>query len=140
MTEVRLEAEVEIEVPFFDIDLMEIVWHGNYLKYFEVARCELLEKIDYGYMEMRRTGFVWPIIEAHIRYAKPAKFGQKIAVFCRLVEWENRMKIQYTIRDKATGDRLCRGFTCQVAVSTDNGDMCYQSPPVLWQKLGLEPL
>ena len=137
MTEIKLEADVELDVPFFDVDSMEIVWHGHYLKYFEIARCALLDKIDYGYQVMRQTGYVWPIIEVHIRYAHAARFGQKIRVHCRLLEWENRMKIQYTIQDKDSGQRLCRGFTCQVAVAMDSGEMCYQSPPVFWQKLGL---
>jgi acyl-CoA thioester hydrolase len=38
-------GEVELEVPFFDLDPMNIVWHGNYVKYLEVARCALLETI-----------------------------------------------------------------------------------------------
>ena len=36
------EEEIEIEVPFFDLDPMNVVWHGNYVKYTEIARCKLL--------------------------------------------------------------------------------------------------
>jgi acyl-CoA thioester hydrolase len=80
MNKAAVTAEVEIEVPFFDIDLMEIVWHGHYAKYFEVVRCALLDSIGYNYMQMRASGYSWPIIDLHIRYAQPAKFGQKIIV------------------------------------------------------------
>jgi len=55
MSDGIVACEVEIEVPFFDVDLMEIVWHGHYLKYFEVARCALLDKIGYNYMQMRAS-------------------------------------------------------------------------------------
>jgi len=41
-------AEVELTVEFFDVDSMQIVWHGNYLKYMERARCALLDKIGYN--------------------------------------------------------------------------------------------
>jgi hypothetical protein len=58
-----VSSETEIDVPFFDVDLMEIVWHGHYAKYFEIARCDLLDKIDYGYMKMRSSGYAWPIID-----------------------------------------------------------------------------
>lgn len=137
MTKCIVSCEVEIEVPFFDVDLMEIVWHGHYLKYFEIARCALLDKIDYGYMQMRESGYAWPVVDVRVRYAKPAKFGQKIVVHADLVEWENRMKITYTIADKKTGVRLTRGHTVQVAVDIATGEMCYESPPVLFEKLGL---
>lgn len=42
-----ISAEYVVEVPFFDLDPMHIVWHGNYVKYFEEARCQLLRTIDY---------------------------------------------------------------------------------------------
>ncbi len=47
------EAEIEIEIPFYDVDSAGIVWHGNYVKYFEVARCVLLDKLNYNYIDMK---------------------------------------------------------------------------------------
>lgn len=137
MTKAIASCEVEIDVPFFDVDLMEIVWHGHYVKYFEVARCVLLDKIGYNYMAMRVSGYTWPVVDLRIRYAKPAKFGQKIIVKTHISEWENRLKISYTIVDKLSGDRLTRGHTCQVAVDMSTKEMCYESPSILWEKLGL---
>ena len=139
MSRAIVACEVEVEVPFFDIDLMEIVWHGHYTKYFELARCALLDKIDYNYMQMRDSGYTWPIIDLRIRYVRSAKFGQKLMVRAEVVEWENRLKIHYQIKDKHTGQRLTRGHTCQVAVDMASGEMCYESPPIICQKLGLEP-
>ena len=139
MTKALISCQVEIEIPFFDVDLMEIVWHGHYAKYFEIARCVLLDKVNYGYMAMRDSGYTWPIVELRLRYAKPAHFGQKILVHAKISEWENRLKINYQIEDKQTGQRLTRGHTCQVAVDMATQEMCYESPPVLWEKLGLQP-
>ncbi len=139
MTKALVTCQVEIEIPFFDVDLMEIVWHGHYAKYFEIARCVLLNKIDYDYMTMRDSGYTWPIVELRLRYAKPAHFGQKIIVHAKISEWENRLKINYQIKDKLTSQRLTRGHTCQVAVDINTQEMCYESPPVLWEKLGLQP-
>ncbi len=138
MTDSIVSCEVEIEIPFFDVDLMEIVWHGHYVKYFEIARCALLEKIDYGYMQMRESGYTWPVIDIRLRYAKPARFEQKIIVYADISEWENRLKINYKIVDKQTGARLTRGYTYQVAVEIESEEMCYESPVVLWEKLGLK--
>lgn len=135
-----MSCEIDIDVPFYDVDLMEIVWHGHYAKYFERARCALLDKIDYGYMNMRASGYAWPVIELRIRYAKPILFSQKISVQAHLVEWQNRLKITYQIVDKNTGMRLTRGYTTQVAVDMLTHEMCYESPAILGQKLGLHAL
>jgi acyl-CoA thioester hydrolase len=133
-----VSCEIEIEAPFFDVDLMEIVWHGNYVKYFELVRCELLNKIDYGYMKMRESGYAWPVIDLRVRYARPVKFGQKLLVQAELIEWQNRLKITYQIYDKESGVRLTRGYTSQVAVDMASQEMCFESPAILWQKLGLQ--
>jgi acyl-CoA thioester hydrolase len=51
-----LSTEIDIEIPFYDVDMMAIVWHGHYAKYFEIARYALLEKIDYNYLQMCDSG------------------------------------------------------------------------------------
>lgn len=130
-------AEILIEVPFHDLDPMEIVWHGNYVRYFERARHALLREFDYDYPQMRESGFGWPVIDMQLRYVRPARFGQLLRVHAELVEWENRLRIRYEIRDAASGERLTRGHTTQVAVDMQNGEMCFVSPPVLFAKLGL---
>ncbi|TPQ24395.1 acyl-CoA thioesterase [Methylomonas koyamae] len=134
----KLTTEVELLVPFHDVDMMEVVWHGHYCKYFEIARCALLESIDYDYRQMRDSGFFWPIIDLHLRYIKPARFGQRILVRATLSEWENRLKIDYLIRDHASGSRLCKGHSVQVAVDIETREMRFESPPVLLGKLGIE--
>jgi acyl-CoA thioester hydrolase len=132
-------AEVELQVPFFDLDPMEIVWHGNYVKYLEVVRCALLERINYGYLQMKESGYAWPVIDLHLRYVAPAKFGQRIKLRATIVEWENRLKIDYLISDAAGGKRLTRANSTQVAVDIKTGEMCFVSPPVLFEKLGVQP-
>ena len=89
----RWFSETEIQVQFFDLDPMEIVWHGNYVKYLEIARCALLDKIDYNYVQMKESGNAWPIIDLQLRYIAPAYFAQKIEVRADIVEWENRLLI-----------------------------------------------
>lgn len=138
MPKAAASFEAEIKVPFFDVDMMEVVWHGHYIKYFEVARCALLDKIGYNYMQMRESGYIWPIIDLHIRYTKPARFGQNLIVHTSVIEWEHRLRVSYLIADKLTGKRLTRGYTCQVAVDLSTREMCFESPPILWEKLGLQ--
>ena len=134
----RWSAEIEIQVQFYDLDPMEVVWHGNYVKYLEVARCALLDAIGYNYAEMKASGYMWPIIEMNLRYAAPATFGQRLRLRAEIVEWENRLRIDYLVSDAATGRRLNRATTTQVAVDIASGEMCFVSPPILFQKLGVQ--
>mgnify|MGYP003394900193 CR=1 FL=1 len=131
------QTTVDIKIPFHDVDVMEIVWHGHYAKYFEIARCEVLDKIDYNYPQMRASGYAWPVIDLRIRYIKPAVFSQEIRVKAIIVEWENRLKIDYLITDKATGAKLVKGYSIQVAVDMPTLSMCFESPNVLFEKLGI---
>jgi len=125
-----LHTEVEILVPFFDIDSMEVVWHGHYVKYLEVARCALLDKLEHNYGQMRDAGYAWPIIDLQLRYVRGARFGQRLRVRANLVEWENRLKINYLISDAETGERLTRASSVQVAVEIASREMLLASPRV----------
>ena len=125
-----LQAEIELVVPFFDVDMMEVVWHGHYVKYFEEARCALLDKLGHNYRQMRDAGYAWPIIDLQVRYIRGAQIGQRIRVRADLVEWENRLKINYLITDVATGERMTRGSSVQVAVEIATREMLLASPKV----------
>jgi len=131
------QAEAIIETPFHDVDMMGVAWHGHYAKYMEVARCALLDKIDYNYLQMEASGYAWPVIDMRIRYAHPLRYQQKVRVKATVVEWENRLKINYQVEDVESGKRLTKAHTVQVAVSMPSGEMQYESPAILLQKLGV---
>lgn len=130
-----LKADVIVEVPFHDLDPMQIVWHGRYAQYFEIARCALLEQVGYGYDTMRESDYSWPVIDMRIQYVRPARFRQKLKVQATLKEYENRLKIRYEIRDLETDERVTKGYTCQVAVRNDDGAMLMSSPAAVIEKL-----
>jgi acyl-CoA thioester hydrolase len=138
MTPARFQVEVPLTIPFHDVDMIGIVWHGHYAKYFEIARCALLDQLDYGYDAMRESGFMWPVIDLRVRYIKPLRFGQQVLVKATLREWENRLLIDYLLTDAKDGHRLTKGTTSQVAVDVASGEMCFVSPPVLFERLGIE--
>lgn len=126
-------ADTRIQVPFFDVDVMQVVWHGHYVKYLEQARCTLLDGLGYNYHEMTASGYAWPVVDLQLRYVNPAVFGQWIVVRAELVEWRNRLVIHYLIRDEVSGQRLTRASTTQVAVEIATREMQLTSPPVLLQ-------
>lgn len=124
-------VDTRIQVPFFDVDVMQIVWHGHYVKYLEQARCALLDALGYNYNDMTASGYAWPVVDLQLRYVQPATFGQVVIVRAELVEWASRLVVNYLIRDEATGRRLTRGSTTQVAVEVASREMQLVSPAVL---------
>src|SRR4051794_26729355 len=108
-----LTHEIEIVPAFYDIDPMEIVWHGHYVKYLERARSELLARLGYDYPAMRESGYAWPIVDMRLKYVGSAKLGEPILVRAEIVEWENRLRIVYRIRDARTDRKLTEASTIQ---------------------------
>lgn len=130
-------AEIELSPAFHDLDPMDVVWHGHYLKYLELARCALLQTFDYDYPQMRDSGYLWPIVDLRTKYLRSARFGQRLRVRAELTEWEVRMRIDYLISDADSGEAITRAHTIQVAVDGASGEMCFATPDVFRQRLGL---
>ncbi|MDR1367891.1 MAG: acyl-CoA thioesterase [Candidatus Accumulibacter sp.] len=131
----ELSVSVEVEVPFYDVDAMDFAWHGHYFKYFEIARCELLRLIDYDYPKMQSSGYLWPIVECHVKYVRPASYGQKLRVEARLLEYENRIKIAYLISDAPTGAKMTKAYTVQVAVDAKTRELQFVSPKIVLENV-----
>lgn len=123
----------DYEIPFFDVDSMDIMWHGHYVKYLEMARCAFLETIHYTYDVMKAKGFGYPIVQLQLKYVRPAQFRQKIRVKTMLVEFENCIRFDYLITDLATGQKLTQGSTTQMAVAIANRETQWQMP-ACWQQ------
>jgi acyl-CoA thioester hydrolase len=126
-----ITARVAATVQFYDLDPMQVVWHGHYPRFLEQARCALLDKIAFNYREMARTRFIWPIVDMRIKYVRPARFAQQLEIEATLVEYENRLKIEYEIRDRESGEVLTRAHTIQVAVDAKTGELEFASPAAL---------
>lgn len=126
-----ISAEVTLRTQFYDIDPMNIVWHGNYARYLEESRTNLMAKIGYGYAEMQASGFAWPIVEMWLKYVRPLRLGQKFIMRATLKEYENRIRIEYRGLDAETGDVLTKARTVQLAVSIATGELAFSSPQQL---------
>jgi len=130
-----ISESVRITAQFYHLDPMEVVWHGNYIRFFEQARCALLDRIEFNYPQMRDAGYAWPVVDMRLKFIRPVRFGQNIDVEARLTEYENRLKIEYKVSDSASGERLTKGYTIQVAVDIETQEMLFESPPALINKV-----
>ncbi|WP_108652849.1 acyl-CoA thioesterase [Dongshaea marina] len=128
-------SELELTIPFYDVDSMGVVWHGNYLKYFERVRGQLLEQIGLGYASMANSDYVWPIIDIRVKYVRPCRVDQRIRLTAQMQEYENRIRISYRIEDSLSGEKLTTGYSVQVAVIQQTGEMLLASPDFLLKKM-----
>jgi acyl-CoA thioester hydrolase len=138
-TTVDLSGEIDWEPAFHDCDPMGVVWHGHYFKYLEHARCALLRRFDYDYPQMQASGWLWPVVDARIKYVRPLRYGQRLKIRAEIVEWEHRLRFNYRIRDAADNTKFTSASTVLVAVDPVSGQMQYVCPSVLWEKLGVQP-
>ncbi|WP_428799717.1 acyl-CoA thioesterase [Vibrio kyushuensis] len=130
-----LNSEVTLVTSFQDADPMGVIYHGNYFRFFEEARRILMEKIQYGYLAMSESGYMWPIIDTRVKYVKAIPFNHEIRITAQLTEWENRLRVDYVIYDANTHKRMCKAHTMQVAVEMKNEEMCFVSPTIFTDKV-----
>lgn len=126
-----LSITVEHTVAFYELDPMNVVWHGNYVNYFELARAALLSKIGMSYGDMKKYGYIWPVVKLSCKYVRSARLGQRLAIHAQLTDYRNSITMKFAIRDAESGELLTRGETMQMAVAADTGEACMVSPPCL---------
>ena len=126
-----LSITIPMEVDFYDVDSYRVVWHGNYPKYFEIARCKLLDKIGFTYADMEENGYFYPVVDLHAKYIRPLRFEQKFEITAQLKEWEHKLVIDYRIVDVVTRDVVTKGQTTQFAVKMPEEITQFDSPKQL---------
>jgi len=106
---------IELRPLMADVDAMNVVYYGRYLRFFELGRCELMRAAGRAYAELEAAGFHLPVTEAGLRYRRPARYDDLIAVETRLA-WLKRASLGFTYRIVLVGDgeaeaELVTGFT-----------------------------
>jgi acyl-CoA thioester hydrolase len=84
---------------------------------------------------MIASGYAWPIVEVHVKYVRAARFGDRLAVQASLVEWQNRLTVNYLVTNPATEERVARARTVQVAVEASTGVLQFVTPDVLLERV-----
>ncbi|MDH3613133.1 MAG: acyl-CoA thioesterase [Gammaproteobacteria bacterium] len=123
-----LTANIEIRIPFFDLDPAGVAWHGRYFQYFELARCKLLESVAYSYEDMQKSGYLWPVADTSVRYVRPLTLNQVVHVTACLREWEMRLVVDYKIEDEH-GVVVTKARTIQVPVDAETLELTLGGSP-----------
>ncbi len=107
-----VEHRTQIRVIYADTDAMGVVYHTNYIKWFEVGRCELLRSIGYPYARMEAEGVLLPVAECGCKYKLPAVYDDLLEITARIAEMKGAtVTLEYEIKRHLTGELLVTGFT-----------------------------
>lgn len=107
-----VEHKTQIRVIYADTDAMGVVYHTNYIKWFEVGRCELLRSLGYPYARMEEEGILLPVAECGCKYKLPAVYDDMLEITAQVAEMKGAtVTLEYEIRRQETGELLVTGFT-----------------------------
>ena len=110
-----LKASAEGKVRFDEVDSMNIVWHGSYVKFFEDARVAFGEKYDLGYLLIFSNGFYAPLVKMDFKFVTPLVFGDKFIAEAEYVPCEGaKIVFNYRITRASDGLLAATGSTTQV--------------------------
>ncbi len=129
-----LAASISLKVPFQDADPTGVAWHGNYFRYYDAARVELLRRLQFGYRDMSALGQIWPVVDTRARYLRAIPFGSTIDVQVQLVEWEFRLRMYYQIKN-AQGTLMNEAYTVQVPVDAKTDRLIIGTPESLQTRI-----
>lgn len=131
-------ATVRLEVPFYDLDPMQVVWHGNYFKYFERARRVVFDQAGLDpYRPPEDGDVVYPVVRTAVKHVRPLRFRDEIECTARLVEALHKLVFEFEIRLVADGALCARGRTEQVAVRIPDLTLELYIPPEVRRALGV---
>ncbi len=109
-----------IRVRYADTDAMTFVYNGKYFEYFEVGRTELLRSLGLPYSEVEKRGFQLPLIEAGIKYKKPAFYDDLLEIEARYsLESSPKVRIEYIIRRLGSEEIITEGFTEHLFINSE---------------------
>ena len=111
-----VSESISIKIPFYDIDQYKLIWFGNYFKYLDVARSNLLKTINYDMDQIEKNGTIWPVIETKCTYKKYLKYNDIIQVVASISEYKYKLKIDYVIKCKSK--IVAEAYTVQIPVSS----------------------
>ena len=120
METMQMTSTKEVQIRFNEVDSLSIVWHGNYVKYLEDGREDFGNKFGIGYLQVKKAGYIIPIVDLKIYYKKSLYYGNSVLVETTFVKTDAaKMVFKYRLLSSETKKVLCTATTTQVFLDTE---------------------
>jgi acyl-CoA thioester hydrolase len=127
-TKSEISFTSEIRVRFVETDPLGIVWHGNYIQYFEDGREAFGRHHGISYLDQKDNGFASPIVKSMSEHKLPLRYGDIATVKTIYMDSPAaKMIFRYEIYNP-NGELVCIGETVQVFVALDSGELSLTIP------------
>jgi len=130
----RLESSVEFRVRYSETDQMGVAYHGHYLAWCEMARTEHMRRLGVRYRDLEERGIRLAVSEAHVRFAKPARYDDQLKVTAWLTEAASR-RISFGYRVERLDDAALLATAETSLISTDASGRPARLPPDVTARL-----
>jgi acyl-CoA thioester hydrolase len=138
----ELITKTLIRVRFNEVDSMGVVWHGNYIRYFEDGREDFGDKFNISYLDFRNYGILIPIVKIACDFKKPLVYGDTALVETRFVDSDAaKILYEYTLFNNKSNEIVATGSSIQVFLNLKR-ELLLDFPPFFlhWKKrYGLLP-
>jgi acyl-CoA thioester hydrolase len=126
-----LVTQVQQRVSLSEVDVLGIVWHGRYSKYFEKAATELGRQCGLSYEDFRGARLLAPIVKFHVDYHLPLVLDEEFTIEASLI-WDEgaRLNTEFELR-KQDSSIATTGYTVQMFIERESGEVCLVSPELL---------
>ncbi|WP_214073200.1 thioesterase family protein [Mucilaginibacter sp. dw_454] len=120
---------IEQDIRFSDVDSLGIVWHGNYVQYFEDGREAFGKQHDLRYLDFYKHGYVVPIVSIQCDYKQILRYGDRVIIETTYKPCEPaKINFTYRLLNAATGSLVVTGSTTQVFLSKDGFTLQLSNP------------
>ena len=129
--------EIKMKVAFHELDPLQVVWHGNYLKYFDVVRFALFADagIDlYNYMTTQQ--YIFPVSRTALKHIAPLRHADEFICRAEVTEAQYKIAMNFSIRLTADNTLCARGSSEQLAVRLPDMEMEFEIPEDIRKALG----
>jgi acyl-CoA thioester hydrolase len=116
-----------INVRFSEVDSLNIVWHGNYVKYMEDGREAFGRAFGISYLDVKSHGYSIPIVKLCCEFKKPLKYGETATIETKFVDTDAAKIIFVTNIYNENKELVATGETIQVFLDNNN-ELCLQNP------------
>lgn len=124
----ELVVECKVKIRFNETDALGIVWHGNYLKYFEDGREAFGKKFNISYLDAKENGYAIPIVKTTTEHKLALRYGEIATVKTYYVNTVSaKLIFRYIIKNE-TDDIVCTGETVQVFTNLKDNTMSLTLP------------